>query len=219
MACLPLLQQSQNWDGCVSVGQVADVLDKPGLASWMVRQALSKAEAFLRQHSGQRLTAALIDEAVRHGLAAVGDRRRAAGETGRQRHRLAEAVLAGEAVADTRALRALRSWLDSLPGVSWQASPLLSAPSLGVAGRPDLVGCSPAGVVLGDLKTGQLRDSHRLQVGGYVVLAEALGLRLQGAYLLRLAEDGFEAHDLTAEAPVLAEAFRAALTLYRTFRT
>jgi len=84
----------------------------------------------------------------------------------------------------------LREWEEM--GYLWHPELALGSPVVGAAGRIDLLGVSEDGdAVLADLKTSRaVHDSHRLQLGVYVAIAQALGLNVRRAYVLLLPRTG-----------------------------
>jgi len=110
----------------------------------------------------------------------------------------------------------LRAWEEC--GYRWHTELSLGSPDVGAAGRIDLLAVSGDGdAVLADLKTSRaVHDSHRLQLGVYVAIAQSLGLHVRRAYVLLLPRTGEGLKVEELEVDVWATAAHHATALFWT---
>jgi len=180
-----------------SVSSVVGLLSRPALEGWRLRQALEAARQTLMAYLGRPLQPETVDLAVEEALRRPDALRDGAARWGTGVHRYLETGDSAAAPPHLRpGLRAAQEFIEGLRPLARYPEWLLASDSLRVAGRTDLAMFTSKGWVVLDVKTGQVRTAHLLQLGGYAACIQEVGGPVTAAYVLRLPRDGrpFEAH-------------------------
>ena len=183
-----------------SVTTVLTLLARPGLERWRLREGLAAARQVLEASLGRPLQPEIVDLALEEAMRRPDALRDGAARWGSGIHRFMETGDIDAAPPHLRpGLRAALEFVASLKPAARYVERLVASDDLRVAGRLDLAVAVGRGWALLDIKTGQVRLEHRLQLGGYATCLEELSKApVQAAYLVRLPRDGraLEVHEV-----------------------
>jgi hypothetical protein len=175
-----------------SVTAVLNLLARPALDRWRMMQALEAARQVLMGTLGRPLQPETVDLALEEALRRPDALRDGAARWGSGIHRYIETGEVDKAPRHLqRGLTEALKFIEGLNPLARFSEHLVVSDALQVAGRLDLALWTARGWTLLDIKTGQPRLEHRLQLGGYsACIAEATGCPVTAAYLVRLPRDG-----------------------------
>jgi hypothetical protein len=193
-----------------SVTSALQLLARPALEKWRWREAMEAARQVLMAHLGRPLQPEVVDLALGEALRRPDAIRDGAARWGSGIHRYIETGDVDSAPRHLqRGLAETLKFIEGLKPLSRYSEWLVASNTLRVAGRLDMALWTADGWALLDIKSGQPRLEHRLQLGGYArCLEEMTGMGVGAAYLLRLPRDGrpLEVHPVD-DLPRWQEAF------------
>jgi hypothetical protein len=221
-----------------SVTSVLNVLDKPGLSFWSVKQALGAATTEItasQQQAGPRpLTEAEIQAAIDKGSLASKKVLGKAGDFGTRAHDVIDQLIAGirgdDLSVDEDVKQVVKNfwdyWVESGVTLDPRGDTMVYSPRYGYAGALDALALSHDGkLMVCDWKTSNaVYDSHIMQVAAYAKAAEenllAAGCppdqaKVHRACVVRFekGKPGYEVHEVENIDAAFA-AFKAALYLF-----
>jgi hypothetical protein len=174
---------------------VSAVLPKEGLRYWAQKEAIDHMTAILHRYVGRVLTPEALALAREEALRRPDALARQAAAIGQDAHAaLAQLVMEGGELTPIElvpVVRWLREW--EREGFIWHSELALGSPTVGAAGRLDLLGVrvETREALVGDLKTfAAVRDEHFLQLGIYCNIVRQLGLEVCGGFILLLPRTG-----------------------------
>ena len=221
-----------------SVTSVLNVLDKPGLSFWSVKQALGAAtnEVITSQEkAGSRpLTEAEVQTAIDRGSLASKKVLAAAGDFGTRAHDVIDQLIAGvrgdKLSIDEDVKQVVKNfwdyWVESGVTLDPRGDTMVYSPRYGYAGALDALALSPDGkLMVCDWKTSNaVYESHIMQVAAYAKAVEENLLsagcppdqaKVHRACVVRFekGKPGYEVHEVENIDAAFA-AFKAALYLF-----
>jgi len=135
---------------------------------------------------------------------------------GKSTYKMQEALRAQDMVESLEMRRTLKSY--GLEDVERQFGIWLADENLGISGKLDLLlrGPSLAAVVDFKLTSGGVGDNHRMQLGGYSALVEAvMGLPVAAGFIYRIPDSQVFSVEITAELRKKVEAAITGINILR----
>jgi hypothetical protein len=153
-----------------SITSILALLARPALDRWRMMQALEAARGVLMAHLGRPLRPEVVDVALDEALRRPDALRDGAARWGSGIHRYIETGDVDSAPRHLqRGLAETLAFIEGLKPLSRYSEWLVASDTLRAAGRLDLAIWTDSGWALLDIKTGQPRLEHCLQVGGYAI--------------------------------------------------